>query len=50
MYLHDSDERRIEVVGLGLFCIQYLNGIRASGDREDGLKTTVGGEETNSGG
>ena len=40
MYLHDGDERGVQIVGLCLLGVQDLDWVCAPGDREDWLKHT----------
>ena len=41
MDLHDGDERGVEVVGLGLLCVEDLDRVRPAGNGEDGASEEV---------
>lgn len=44
MNLHDSDERRVQVIGFGLFRVKNFDRVCATGDGENGTTTEVFGE------
>ncbi len=45
MYLHDGDERRVQVIRLRLLRIQDLHRVRPAGDGEDRLKNKHGTDQ-----